>query len=204
MNKLLFALYLIALPALGWSQQDSVKTEIKPTEVKRFGVFKVSFSCSCSPDSISQVQIPRYIEVMSGPNRSSSTSIANGKMNTTTTITYLLKANKPGEYSFTSPRFVSEGQTLVSSTQKMTVLSEVASEKEQEIGKKTSSVFDNFFNQNPPDTTLTYRIVIQADSGYVTQSRGKYGRGIKVRDLSNKEVSKLLKSLKLPTATETK
>ncbi len=80
----------------------------------------------------------------------------------------------------------------------------MASQEEQENAKKTTSLFERFFDQHQTDTTLTYHILIQADSGYVSKSRGKYGRRTKVRGLSEKDVSKLLKTLDLPKESKTK
>lgn len=125
MRKLIFLFILLVIGANGYA--DNVKfTADAPDAVAAGDQFRLSFTVTSQ--NVKNFRAPSIngFEVLYGPSRSqqSSTQIINGKVNSSSSITftYMLQATKEGTFTIPGATVVADGKTLTSNQVKIRVL----------------------------------------------------------------------------------
>ncbi|NDW12944.1 protein BatD [Bacteroides sp. 214] len=126
MRKLI--LLLCILPWISQAYAEKITFTASAPDVVAVGdQFRLAYTVSSQ--KVKDFRAPGSIDgfdILMGPSRSqqSSTSIINGSMTSTSSITYtyILSANKEGEFSIPAATIVAEGETLISNAVKIKVI----------------------------------------------------------------------------------
>ena len=133
------------------SDKKSYKIEEKIT---------LEFEVKASVDSISNLQTQGFF-IVSGPNKSTSYSIIDGKTEKNFNLKYVIKASQAGKLSISSPSFYILGEEYKAPTLTVTITGENLTEAEM---KKLE--FDRF-RENSIKPTGTLRYVLSDSLGYI-------------------------------------
>lgn len=125
MKKLIF--FLLILPWIGAHADDVTFVASAPDVVAVGDQFRLSYTVTTQ--SVKDFRAPGSIsgfDILMGPSRSqqSSTQIINGKVSSSSSITftYILMANAEGDFSIPAATIVADGETLISNAVKIKVL----------------------------------------------------------------------------------
>lgn len=126
MKKILFLLFALLIASVSTFADEVQFTASAPNAVVKGEQFRVSYTVTTQ--KVKDFRAPSFegFEVLMGPSssRSSSTSIVNGEVTSTSTITYtyILMGVKEGEYSIPGASIVADGDSKISNSLKVKVL----------------------------------------------------------------------------------
>jgi len=126
MKKILFLLFALLVAHVSAIADEVQFTASAPGAVVKGEQFRVSYTVTTQ--KVKEFRAPSFegFEVLMGPSssRSSSTSIVNGEVTSTSTITYtyILMGVKEGEYSIPGASIVADGDSKTSNSLKIKVL----------------------------------------------------------------------------------
>ena len=126
MKKILFLLFALLVAHVSAFADEVQFTASAPSAVVKGEQFRVSYTVTTQ--KVKEFRAPSFegFEVLMGPSssRSSSTSIVNGEVTSTSTITYtyILMGVKEGEYSIPGASIVADGDSKTSNSLKIKVL----------------------------------------------------------------------------------
>lgn len=126
MKKILFLLFALLVANVSAIADEVQFTASAPGAVVKGEQFRVSYTVTTQ--KVKEFRAPSFegFEVLMGPSssRSSSTSIVNGEVTSTSTITYtyILMGVKEGEYSIPGASIVADGDSKTSNSLKIKVL----------------------------------------------------------------------------------
>lgn len=126
MRKILFLLFALLIASVSAFADEVQFTASAPNAVVKGEQFRVSYTVTTQ--KVKDFRAPSFegFEVLMGPSssRSSSTSIVNGEVTSTSTITYtyILMGVKEGEYSIPGASIVADGDSKTSNSLKVKVL----------------------------------------------------------------------------------
>lgn len=141
MKKILFLLFGLLIANVGAFADDVQFTASAPKAVVKGEQFRLSYTVTTQ--KVKDFRAPSFegFEVLMGPSssRSSSTSIVNGEVTSTSTITYtyILMAIKEGDYSIPAASIVADGSSITSNSLAIKVLppDQSAGNAQQQAGR---------------------------------------------------------------------
>ncbi|MCB2199877.1 BatD family protein [bacterium] len=133
-------LLLLFLVSPSRAAVDEVKADVSSRTVEVGNTFLYQVTVSGSGNlPTPTVNLPSSFQIVSGPNSNISMQFINGKMSSTRTLTYRLRAMRKGDYTITGPTVTSKGKQITGTSITIEVASNGAAGSTQQSSPGTSS-----------------------------------------------------------------
>jgi hypothetical protein len=158
-------LFVLTCICISEAQSQRFTLKIKSSEFRPGEKTSLVFETDADPDSIGAADLGSFT-VVSGPNKSTSLSVINGKRTNNYTLSYTVLSMLPGEIKVTAPSIYKDGKEIPGETYVINISGKPLSGTEKDEMQRKS------FRLSTVKPAGTLRFIVGQDYGYVESCVG--------------------------------